>query len=72
MHGGTSPMPSRYPVEVALAEEHHWTLTQIHEMPADYVDEMYTRLKSRYKWEAEKHRRDQARARAKQGKGNKR
>ena len=65
-------MPSRYPVEVALAEEHHWTLTQIHEMPADYVDEMYTRLKSRYKWEAERDRRDKARANAKKNKSKSR
>ncbi|MCB1715035.1 MAG: hypothetical protein KDK05_07860 [Candidatus Competibacteraceae bacterium] len=65
-------MPSRYPVEVALAEEHHWTLTQIHEMPADYVDEMYTRLRSRYKWEAERDRRDKARANAKKNKSKSR
>lgn len=64
-------MPSRYPVEVALIEEHHWTIAQIRAMPADLVDELYTRLRSRYKWQEEKHRRDSAAARQK-NKGKKR
>lgn len=65
-------MPSRYPVYVLLAEEHHWTPAQVDDMPADYVDEMLTRIQARRKAEAKRHDIDKSKAKANAAKGKKR
>lgn len=67
-------MPSRYPVEVALIEELHWTMQDIHNAPADLVDELWTRIMARRKAEHEKHKMDKAiaKSRSKASKAKKR
>lgn len=62
MHGVSMAMPSRYPIEITLAEEHGWTYEQVHAQPADYIDELLTRIQARRKWEHERNKRDQAKA----------
>lgn len=65
MHGVSMPMPSRYPAEVTLAEEYQWTYAQVHEAPADYIDELLTRIYARRKWDNERIKRENAKAKAK-------
>lgn len=63
MHGVQSQIPTRYPGVIALIEEYHWTYDQIEATPADLIDELLTRLGASRKWQAERNKRDQAKAR---------
>lgn len=58
-------MPSRYPVEVALIEEFHWSPQTINDTAADLIDELYTRIMARRKAEHEKYKMDKAMAESK-------
>lgn len=72
MHGVQSPIPTRYPGIITLIDEYHWTEQQINDTTADLVEELLTRIYAMRKWQGERDKRDQAKAKANKSKGSKR
>jgi len=69
MHNVQVEMPTRYPGVITLMEEYQWAYDQIMSTPSDLIDELLTRIGALRKWQGQKNKRDQAKAKASKNKG---